>query len=108
MNETREPVEVISLAEFLAEEMIEREWTAVDVAARMGGRDTKQRSIDLLTVQLLLAVQEDNLVISPTLYRQLEHAFGVSEGFFESLDKPWHQYPDRRRPFTAPEFLFNG
>ena len=99
----REPVEVFCLASYLAEEMEARGWTSSDVGVRMGG----ETALDTLTVDLLLAVQDDNLIISGDTYRALERAFGVSEGFFERLDSAWHKYPDRRVPFDAPDFLFS-
>lgn len=105
----REPVEVFCLASYLAEEMEARGWTSVDVGLRMGADDSSADDLgkNILVVDLLLAVQDDKLVIKPDLYRQLERAFGVSEGFFERLDAPWHKYPDRRAPFAAPDYLFS-
>ncbi|MDB5531584.1 MAG: hypothetical protein JWR51_4687 [Devosia sp.] len=108
MSEAPEPVEVFSLAQYLGEEMDERGWTSWDVAARMGGKDL---SLDALTVDILLAVQgvpREKVVIGADMYRQLERAFGVSEGFLEALNAAWERYPDRRAAFEAPEDLFSG
>jgi hypothetical protein len=108
-DEERVPVEVYCLASFLAEEMEARGWTSVDVGVRMCADDSSDLDIskNILVVDLLLAVQDDRLVISPETYRQLERAFSVSDGFFERLDAPWHKYPDRRAPFHAPDFLYS-
>lgn len=108
-NKERVPVEVFCLASFLAEEMEARGWTSVDVGVRMSADDISDSEIskNILVVDLLLAVQDDNMVITPQTYRELERAFGVSDGFFERLDAPWHKYPDRRVPFHAPDFLYS-
>lgn len=108
MNEAPEPVVVFSLAQYLGEEMEEREWTSWDVAARMGGDDLPRNA---LMVDILLAVQgvpREKVVIGADIYRQLERAFGVSEGFLERLNSEWEKYPDRRSAFEAPEELFSG
>ena len=105
----RKPAEVFSLASYLAEEMEARGWTSMHVGIRMSADDSGRDEIsrNILVVELLLACQDDGLVITPQLYRQLERAFGVSEGFFEQLNQLWLEYPDRRVKFEAPEYLFS-
>jgi hypothetical protein len=108
MSDERVPAQVFPLAQYLAEEMDERGWTAGDVGIRMGGKTLEEHGKNILVVDLLLAVtNDDRLVISPELYRELEAAFGVSEGFFERLDEGWRKYPERRVTFETPEHLFS-
>lgn len=102
----RAPAEVFCLAEYLAEEMLERGWTAADVAARMGTGESVAH--DTLVVDLLLAVQRDGLLIGEDTFSGLARAFGVSEQLFRNIDAVWRKWPDRRSPFKCPEELLSG
>lgn len=103
-----EPIEVFSLAQYLAEEMEERDWNAGDVGIRMGGTTMEEHQKNILVVELFLACHDkENLLLNDEFYRPLERAFGVSAGFFERLHADWLKYPDRRAPFIAPEHLFS-
>ncbi len=85
----RPPAQVFSLAQYLGEEMDERGWTSWDVGSRMGGENEDQKSQDAFVVECILSVLDGSLKWTPELYRQLERAFSVSEGFFERLNQPW-------------------
>lgn len=98
------PVQVFRLGQYLAEEMEERNWTSLDVAARMGG----EFGIDALVVDIILCLDDDRCVLKDADMIRLERAFGVSEGFFHALDKPWRDHPDRRAPYDAPEHILSG
>ena len=101
----RIPVEVWPLAYFLAEEMDARGWTAVDVAARMGGTSEQEVFRNAVIVDLILAVQKDGCLIGDKTFNQLSRAFGVSAQYFRNLDVMWRKWPDRRVQFTVPEHL---
>lgn len=95
------PAEVFSLAEHLGDEMAARGWTVEDVALRMGG----DFGIDALALGLLLAVQEDNLIIDDDTIVRLAGAFDVSPDLFRNLHAIWLKYPERRSPYVMPESL---
>lgn len=99
----REPVEVFPLAQYVAEEMEARGWTANDVAARMGG----DYATNAFVVDLLLAVHEDKLIVDDDTFAGLSRAFGVSEQYFRNLDAVWRKWPDRRSEFECPEHLLS-
>lgn len=102
------PVEVFPLAQYLGEEMEERGWTSWDVGLRMGGETDEEVSKNAFVVELILSVLDGSLKWTPELYRQLERAFGVSDGFFERLNQPWLQHPDKRAGYDAPDHLYAG
>jgi hypothetical protein len=100
------PAEVFPLAEYLSDEMIERGWTSADVAMRMA--NGREYGINILCVELLLAIDDEDLKIDDETFSGLAAAFGVSEAMFRSLDANWRRWPDRRSRFEAPEHLFAG
>ena len=75
------PIEVWPLASHLAEEMEHRGWTAVDVAKRMPGDYAHNIGI----INLVLAVQTDNMIIDHRTTEPIARAFGVSTEFFQNL-----------------------
>lgn len=92
MEEIPEDVEVFSLAQFVAEEMDARDWTSMDVAARMPG----DFGVNALMVDVLLAVQgqpHEKVKVDEAFCTPLEDAFGVSRGFFLRLNSGWDKYP---------------
>ena len=100
------PAEVHSLASYLCEEMLAREWTSLDVARAMGG-GTRSVERNTLIVDLLLVVQRDKLVVADETFRGLARAFGVSDDLFRNLDREWRRWPDRRVPFECPESILS-
>jgi hypothetical protein len=104
MSEEREPVEVWPLTHFLCEEMQARGWTTADVAIRMKTSDGY--GIDKLTLDLLMANEEANLIIDDNTFAALARAFGVSEQYFRNLHAVWKNWPDRRVAFECPESIF--
>lgn len=100
----REPAEVFCLAEFLAEEMEARCWTASDVASRMS--DKRSHFQNGMLVNMVLAIQDDRLLKDDHLLEELARAFDVDDDFFKNLDEAWRAWPDKRRPFHCPEHLF--
>ena|GEM_PF-7101712 len=93
------------LGEYLGEEMDARDWTSMDVALRMGGESV---AVDALFVDFVLAIEDPRAVISERDYRRLETAFGVSEGFFQSLDAAWRERPETLSSYEPPEHLYAG
>lgn len=74
------------ISEFIKEEMEERGWDRLELARRMGG-DFPQ---NLLVLDLMFAVQDQNLYLDKETADQLSHAFGVSAQFFINIDLDWH------------------
>ena len=98
-----DPAEVFCLAEYLAEEMKTRGWTASDLARRLpDSRSLAQRRLE---VGFLLSVQSDNMLIGETEFDELAAAFSVSKVLFRGMHAAWLKWPDRRSPFTCPEEL---
>lgn len=90
------------LAFFLYEEMQARGWNCEDVATRMPG----DYRVNLLTFELVMAVQEDNCLIGDFV-NSIAAAFGVSPEFISNLDKGWRDNKDNREAFTCPEHIFS-
>ncbi len=97
-----QPVEVYCLAEFLCDKMQERGWTTQDVARRMGGSNPVKT---LSTVELVLASQNDKLIIDDDTFAGLARAFGFNETLLRNLDESWRAWPDRRVRFTPPDSI---
>jgi hypothetical protein len=100
------PVEVFCLAEYVADEMIARNWTSFDVANRMS--DPEDFKIRLLMVEFFLAVQDDNLILEHDFLSELSRAFGVSVELFSNLHKRWLENPTKRSSWECPESLLAG
>ena len=98
------PAEVFCLAEHLYDEMKARGWTTESVAVRMGTRNGA--AMDLFCLDLVMAVQDDGLIIDAEMFEGLARAFGVSAEFFRSLHEAWLSHPDRRSAFECPEDIF--
>lgn len=104
MKELWEPAEVFCLAEHLYEDMKSRGWTTEDVAARM--QTPNGAAMDLFCLDLLMAVQDDGLIIDNEMFDGLGRAFGVSPQMFRNLHEGWMKHPERRSPFECPEDAF--
>ncbi|ADJ22975.1 hypothetical protein Hden_1161 [Hyphomicrobium denitrificans ATCC 51888] len=103
--ETMTPAEVFPLAQYLAEEMEARNWTCSDVAKRM--QTPSGYSLDCFRIEILLAVQDEHLIIDDELIAGLARAFGVSNEFFRNLHQIWLDNPAARVAFRCPEGLFH-
>lgn len=97
--------EVFCLAEYIAEEMDERRWTTTDVAIRMG--DGASFGINCLTLELILAVQDDNLLLDDQTAKGIARAFDVSVEVIRNLDTRWRSQKCGRVPFVCPGHLFS-
>jgi len=106
MSENGAPAEVFCLAEFLFEEMEARGWKTEDAVIRMGETDPKKIAVDLVTLDLLMVVQDDKLLVGDSMFRKLAVAFDVNEDYFRNIDSGWREHPDRRSPFKCPESVF--
>jgi len=98
------PAEVFRLAEYLVDEMRERGWKTGDAARRMG----RDYATDLFCLELLLAVDDETLIIDDDTFSGMARAFDVSETMLRNLHASWHQWPDRRAKFVPPENIFTG
>lgn len=98
------PAEVFPLAEYLVDEMQERGWKTGDVAIRMPG----DYGTNLFCLELMLAVDDDALVINDEIFAGLADVFDVSETMLRNLHQTWRQWPDRRSKFEAPESIYTG
>lgn len=103
---TRIPAEVFCLAELLSDEMQARGWRTEDVAARMS-ETIDELAKNLLTIDLLMCVQRDNLLVGDRMFDALAEVFEVDSMFFRNIDRAWREAPpERRQPFTPPEGIF--
>ena len=98
------PAEVFRLGEYLAEEMQERGWKSGDVAARMTG----EYGYNVFALELVLAIDDDELRIDDDLFDGLALVFDVHPEFFRNLHRTWLDHPDRRSEFDPPDDLFSG
>ena len=104
MGELPKPVMVFSLAEYLADEMQARRWTAVDVAKRMPG----DYGLNVLIVNFTLAITDEKLLMTDDLAEGFADAFNVSPDLFHNLHQKWVDHPEARQPFKCPDHLFTG
>lgn len=102
----RAPAEVYALADHLCDEMVVRDWTTTDVALRMGGNSARDFAIDLLSLDLLMCVQEDGCLVGDELFDKLAVVFEVSPDYFRNLDDAWRKWPDKRVAFEPPQSIF--
>jgi len=98
------PAQVFSLAEIVGDEMLGRGWTTDHVAAFYADNpaDVPRAAFEialLLSVPSLPPLREDQA-------RRLSRAFDVSWQFFMNIDAGWHQWPDRRALYSAPDALY--
>lgn len=99
------PVEVYPLAQYIADEMTERGWTSVDVAARMS--DRRDPGNRILMVDLILAVQDEKMLFDDEIFNDLSAAFDISAAYFRNIHKQWLDWPDKRVVFECPEELLS-
>ncbi len=89
MPEPRIPAQVFPPGEYIADELKARGWTPEDLARRMPG----EYGLNLLCVEMILAVHDKNLLMGDDIAFGLGHAFGVSPRFFINLDRMWRGLP---------------
>ena len=76
-----------SPGEFIQDELDARGWNTADLARRMGG----DLGLNQLTVDMLIAVRDKNLMLGKETAQGLSRAFGVSAEFFLNLDRSWRE-----------------
>lgn len=95
-NDNWSPAEVWHPGSYLMEEMIERGWTADDVAREMGGKTDKERIIDGLVVMAIcgeiILPDDENEEIGLETATKLARAFGTSQELWLNLDEAWHKH----------------
>lgn len=96
--------EVTCLAEYLVDEMRARGWRSDDVARRM--KTPNGAAMDLFCLDLLLAVQNDALIIDDAMFVGLGHTFDVSADLFRNLHLAWVTNKAERVPFECPDEIF--
>lgn len=101
---TRAPAQVFCLAEYLYDEMKERDWKIEDVAVRM--QTSRDPAKDLLIFMLVMCVHRDGVLIDDETFDGMAHAFDVSPGLFRNLHAEWLKWPDRRVAFECPDDIF--
>lgn len=106
MTTERIPAEVFCLAELLSDEMEARGWTTEDIALRMGGT-VEDFAKNLLSIDLLMCVQKDKLLVGDRMFDALTAVFDVDPDYFRNLDAVWRKAPpERRSPFKPPDSIF--
>jgi plasmid maintenance system antidote protein VapI len=81
---------------FIQEELEARGWTTADLASRMGGETAKERSLDRLGVEFLIAVDSPDLTLGIAGSEKLGKAFGVSPQYFLNLEKTYRAWASAR------------
>lgn len=88
----RIPVEIIHPSEFIQDELDERGWTLEDIVKYMDG----DYSVNLLTLELLMAIHDDNIFLDQETAEGIGRAFGTSPQFWINL---WDNYRlSRKQP----------
>ena len=72
-------------AQLIAEELEERGWDIRDLVGFMGPEE--ERAVNHMSVELVLYIDDPRAFIGPDLGAKLDRAFGLSEGFFDQLDR---------------------
>ena len=90
MTEDRMPVEIFSPGEFIQDELDARGWTTADLARQMGG-NIGEIAINQLSVEMMIAVKDKNLVMDPAASAGLARGFGTSVEYWENLDRIWRR-----------------
>lgn len=93
------PAEAFPPGEYIEDEMKARGWDEEAVAERMGG--VRDYGMNLLCLQMLLAVRDTGLILDPETAAGLSRAFGVSAQYFLNLDATWRRYGPPSRHATA-------
>lgn len=99
-----QPVEVFSLAEYLAEEMQERGWKTEDAAVRM--QTSRGVAMDLFWLDIVMCVPEEQIKLDDEFFTGLGRAFGVSAEMFNTIHQKWNDNPTARSTFNVPDDLF--
>jgi plasmid maintenance system antidote protein VapI len=81
----KEQIRAWPVGDYINDELVARNWTIGDLARRMSG-DTEQ---NILSVELLLAVNDPNLYLGLEMADQLARVFDVSPDFLLNLDKAY-------------------
>ena len=84
------------VSEFIQDELDARGWTLEYLAHQMGG----DYGLNLLSLQMLYAVHDPNLLLDKATDDGVARAFGVSEGFFTRLYEAWRR--EAARLIAAP------
>lgn len=100
----RTPAQVFCLAEYLYEEMVARGWNTDQVAIRM--QTPAGAAMDLFCLDILLAVQDDGLIIDDEMFQGLGRAFEIDVQYLRNLHQVWLERPDSRSPFEVPDEIF--
>jgi hypothetical protein len=87
------------VSEFIQDELDARGWTLEHLAHQMGG----DYGLNLLSLQMLNAVHDPNLLLDKETDCGIARAFGVSDGLFIGLHESWrHGVLARARGEPAP------
>lgn len=91
--------ELSPIARLIRDELIERGWTVADLAVRMGGATIKEIELDRLSIEFLLAGDDEpRMLIGEDGARKLGLAFGTSTELWLNLERRWRE---RRATNTA-------
>lgn len=93
------PAEAFPPGEFIEDEMKARGWDEEKVASRMGG--ARAYGMNLLCLQMILAVRDTSLILDEETAGGLGRAFGVSPQYFLNIDAMWRKFGPPSRHATA-------
>jgi HTH-type transcriptional regulator / antitoxin HigA len=83
------PAETFPPGEFLADELIARQWTTIDLARRMGG----DVGLNKFIVDMLILAPAKGMLIGRETAEQLGQALGTPADFWLNLDAAWQASP---------------
>lgn len=77
---------------YIKDELQERGWTLQDLVFRMRRYEgTKDWALNMLAMEMYMAVKEPNIIIDQRMATELGTAFGVSPELWLNLDRLWHE-----------------
>lgn len=77
----------LHISEFIQDELDARGWSEHDLAVRMDG----DPSMNLLTVQMLMAVTDHRMLLDDETANGLSAAFGISPEYWIKLHEDWRR-----------------
>lgn len=92
----RIPAEAFPVGTFIAEELVARDWSVADLAARMPGDFIK----NALAIQVMIVIDSPNLTLGG-MAEKLALAFNTSAEFWRNLEGAYRAWHPDTKPIPA-------